>query len=74
MLALSNDTAEAAEAVDYSLGVGAMQKMGLRMTMTIIPIAGLVFAIFWFSKKYILTDEKIEEIAAEIAEEKRKIA
>ncbi len=70
ILSLSNDTAEAAAEIDYSLGVGAMQKMGLRMTMTIIPIIGVVFAIFWFKKRYILTDEKIEEITAEIASRK----
>ncbi|WP_026660308.1 glycoside-pentoside-hexuronide (GPH):cation symporter [Butyrivibrio sp. AC2005] len=74
ILALSNDTAETEAALDYSLGVSGMQKMGLRMTMTIIPIAGLLFAIFWFSKKYILTDEKIEEIASEIENKKKKIA
>jgi melibiose permease len=67
ILNLSNDTAETATEIDYSQGVGAVQKMGLRMTMTIIPIIGLIFAIFWFRKKYILTDEKIEEISNEIA-------
>lgn len=66
VLALSNDTAETATEIDYSMGVEASQKMGLRMTMTIIPIIGLVFAIVWFKKKYILTDEKIEEIAEEL--------
>ncbi|SDH30390.1 melibiose permease [Pseudobutyrivibrio sp. 49] len=66
VLALSNDTAETATEIDYSMGVEASQKMGLRMTMTIIPIIGLVFAIIWFKKKYILTDEKIEEIAEEL--------
>ncbi len=70
ILNLSNDTAETATEIDYSQGVGAVQKMGLRMTMTIIPIIGLVFAIFWFRKKYILTDEKIEEISNEIAARK----
>ncbi|MBE5845132.1 MAG: sugar:sodium symporter [Butyrivibrio sp.] len=70
VLSLSNDTAEAATEIDYSVGVEAVQKMGLRMTMTIIPIIGVVFAIFWFKKKYILTDEKIEEITAEIASRK----
>ena len=70
VLALSNDTEEAAQAVDYSLGVEAAQKMGLRMTMTIIPIIGLVFAIFWFKKKYILNDEKLKEISAELVQRK----
>ena len=72
ILALSNDTAETATEIDYSLGVQAAQKMGLRMTMTIIPIAGLVFAIFWFKKKYILTDEKLQEISMELVKRKTK--
>lgn len=70
ILDLSNDTAETATEIDYSLGVEAAQKMGLRMTMTIIPIVGLVFAIFWFKKKYILTDEKLQEISVELVKRK----
>jgi melibiose permease len=70
ILALSNDTAETAALVDYSAGVSAMQKMGLRMTMTIVPICGLIFAIFWFKKKYILTDEKLQEISVTLVERK----
>jgi melibiose permease len=65
-LSLSSDTEEAVSAVDYSLGVEPVQKMGLRMTMTLIPIAGLIFAIFWFKKKYILNDEKLQEISVEL--------
>ena len=72
ILALSNDTAETATEIDYSLGVEATQKMGLRMTMTIVPICGLIFAIFWFRKKYILTDEKLQEISIELVERKTK--
>ncbi|MBO6239409.1 MAG: MFS transporter [Butyrivibrio sp.] len=66
VLALSQDVEETAEKIDYSLGVEVSQKMGLRMTMTLIPIAGLIFAIFWFKKKYILTDEKLQEISVEL--------
>ncbi|SFC36419.1 melibiose permease [Butyrivibrio sp. YAB3001] len=72
VLALSNDTEASATAIDYSLGVDTAQKMGLRMTMTLIPIAGLVFAIFWFKKKYILTDEKLQEISVELVQRKTK--
>lgn len=36
--------------------------MGLRMFMTLIPIAGLIVAIFVFKKKYILTDVMVGEI------------
>jgi melibiose permease len=70
VLALSNDTEEGATLVDYSAGVTLTQKMGLRMWMTIIPIAGLVFAIFWFKNKYILTDEKLQEISVKLVERK----
>ncbi len=66
-LSLQNDTAEEVANIDYSQGVELSQKLGLRMTMTIIPIIGVIFAIFWFKKKYILTDEKIDEISKEIA-------
>jgi melibiose permease len=72
ILALSNDTAEGVTEIDYSLGVETAQKMGLRMTMTIIPIIGLVFAIGWFRKKYILTDEKLQEISVELVQRKTK--
>ena len=70
ILALSNETEEGAGLVDYSAGVNTMQKMGLRMAMTIIPIIGIIFAIFWFKKKYILTDEKLQEISVELVKRK----
>ena len=57
---------EADKAVDFSAAVSASAKLGLRMTMTIVPIALIVFSFFWFRKKYILTDEKVEEIAAKV--------
>ena len=57
---------EEAKHVDWSLGVSASAKTGLRMTMTVIPIIGLIFAFFWFRKKFILNDKKVEEIAAEV--------
>ncbi len=56
---LSDDTAAVTEAAGSSV-------LGLRMTMTLIPILGLVAAIIVFKKKYILTDAKLEEIATEI--------
>ena len=57
---------EADKAVDFSAAVSASAKLGLRMTMTLAPIALIVFSFFWFRKKYILTDEKVEEIAAKV--------
>ena len=41
---------------------------GIRLTMTILPIAGLLAAIVLFHKKYILTEENIEKITAQIKE------
>lgn len=41
---------------------------GLRMTMTVIPIIGLIIALIYFHKKYILTDKKMEEITKGIKE------
>ncbi len=52
---------------DFSEGVMLAQKAGLRMTMTIIPIVGLFIALFWFRKRFILTDAKVEEIGKELA-------
>jgi melibiose permease len=36
------------------------------MTMTVLPIIGLLAALVIFKKKYILTEEKVAEIAAEL--------
>ncbi|MCD8014802.1 MAG: glycoside-pentoside-hexuronide (GPH):cation symporter [Lachnospiraceae bacterium] len=58
---LSSDTDAAA-----STAAAASSVAGLRMTMTLFPIAGLLIAVWLFHKKYLLTDEKIEELAAEI--------
>lgn len=57
---LSNDTSGAA--VEAAAG----SVVGLRMTMTLIPIAGLLVAVYLFYKKYILTEQKVEEIAGEV--------
>lgn len=40
--------------------------MGLRMTMTLAPIVGLVAAMIIFRKKYILNDEKLAEITRKL--------
>ena len=60
------EVSEADKLVDWSLGVSQSAKAGLRFTMAVIPIIGLVIAFFWFRKKYILTDEKVEEMAAQV--------
>ncbi|MCD7764396.1 MAG: glycoside-pentoside-hexuronide (GPH):cation symporter [Lachnospiraceae bacterium] len=58
---LSSDTDAAVSATATASSVA-----GLRMTMTLFPIAGLLIAVWLFHKKYLLTDEKVEELAAEI--------
>ncbi|MBE7007649.1 MAG: sugar:sodium symporter [Ruminococcaceae bacterium] len=63
---------EADKAVDFSASVSASAKIGLRMTMTIIPIVGLIVAFVWFRRKYILTDEKVAEIAETVKKRREK--
>ena len=65
---LNDSTGDEAEQLyDFSKDVAASSKLGLRMTMTIIPVVGLIVAIIVFRKKFILTDKKMEEITKEIA-------
>lgn len=52
--------------IDFSLNVAASSKTGLRMTMTILPVIGLIIAIMIFRKRFILTEEKMVEIESEI--------
>ncbi len=65
---LSNDTSDTAAAAE---AVAGSSIVGLRMTMTIVPIAGLLIAVFLFHKKYILTDEKVAEIAEKVKERRK---
>ncbi len=62
----SEETTEADQVIDFSKAVSDSHKMGLRMTMTLIPIAGLFIAIILFKKKFILNDQKVEEISLEV--------
>ena len=61
----TSNTAAVAEAVSNS------SVIGLRMTMTVLPIVGLLIAVFYFRKKYMLNEEKVDEIAAQIKEKRR---
>ena len=56
------------EKIDFSLGVSDSSRLGLRMTMTIIPILGLFVAIMIFKKKFILDEKKMAEIGEELRE------
>ncbi|MBO6047455.1 MAG: MFS transporter [Erysipelotrichaceae bacterium] len=42
--------------------------IGLRMTMTIIPMIGLLIAIAYFNKRYLLNTEKMDEITSTLNE------
>ncbi len=57
---------EVEQLYDFSKDVSASAKLGLRMTMSIIPIIGLFVAIAVFRKKFILTEKKMEEINASL--------
>ena len=46
--------------------IAASSRMGLRLSMTIIPIAVLVIGFIVFKKRYILTDRKLAEISTEL--------
>ncbi len=60
------EVSEADKLVDWSLGVSAGAKTGLRFTMAVVPIVGLLIAFLWFRKRYKLTDEKVAQIAAQV--------
>lgn len=59
-----DETAEVLTAIDAS------SRIGLRMCMTIIPIVVLIIGLIVFRKHYILTDEKLEEINAQLKAER----
>lgn len=70
---LSSKAVSAADqTVDFSQNVSLASKMGLRLTMTILPVIGIAAAFICFKKKYILTDEKIESISKELENRKNK--
>ena len=69
IFSLSNEEiTEAQKVIDFSENVAMSSKIGLRMTMTIIPVIGLAFGIWWFWKRYKLNDQKMQEITEELAQ------
>ena len=62
----SDAVTEAEKSLDFSLNVAQSAKIGLRMTMSLIPVVGLFIAIFYFKKKFILDEKKMEEISKEL--------
>lgn len=67
---LSNDTTDTSAVVEK---VANTSVVGLRMTMTVLPIIGLLAAIFFFQRKYYLTEQKMEEINCKLQEKKQYI-
>lgn len=61
---LSEDTSQVKNQVETATS----SVIGLRLTMSIVPMVGLLIAVIVFRKKYILSDAKIEEIAQELKE------
>ena len=59
------EVSEADKLVDWSVGVSAASRTGLRLTMSLIPIIGLLIAVLWFRKRFILTDEAVAKMNAE---------
>lgn len=58
-LSNNTETLQAAETAASSV-------FGLRMTMTVFPIIGLLIALAVFGKKFILTEKKVEEITQQL--------
>lgn len=58
---ISSDTSEAAASA-----ISASSAAVLRMTMSALPILGLLAAAVVFARKYILTDEKMKEITNQL--------
>jgi melibiose permease len=44
--------------------------LGLRLLMTILPIIGLLTALVFFQRKFLLTDQKVEEMANTLQEKR----
>lgn len=63
-----NTDAAVSEAEMFAAEVSAGNVFGLRMTMTVFPIIGLVIALIVFYKKFILNEAKVEEITQKLRE------
>ena len=72
LFALNADTAETGTEVDFSALVPAASRIGLRMTMTVLPILGLIYVFIRFRHKYILTDEKVAELSELVRQRREK--
>lgn len=62
----NEEITEAEKVMDFSLSVDRSSRLGLRMTMTILPVAGLIVALLYFKKKFILDEKKMAEITEKL--------
>ncbi|MBR3308223.1 MAG: MFS transporter [Lachnospiraceae bacterium] len=60
---ISSDTEEAVQAAELTTA----NLPGLRLTMTVLPIAGMLVAVLIFAKRFILSETKMAEINAELS-------
>ncbi len=65
----SEEITEAEKSIDFSLQTDAASRLGLRLTMTLIPVIGLLAAIIYFRKKFILDEAKMDEITKQLKRE-----
>ena len=70
-LQAGTEVSEADKLVDWSANVAAASKVGLRMTMTIIPIIGLFVALFWFRKRFLLSDQYMADVNRQLADKNK---
>ncbi len=64
LFGISDDTSDAAA----TMIVPTESLMGLRITMTLLPIIGLIIAVLIFKNRYKLTDQRLEKISMELKE------
>lgn len=57
---------------EAAVSVTQSSVLGLRMTMTILPIIVLIAGVLVFKKKYILSDEKLAEISEKLEAKKKQ--
>ena len=69
-LAVFHISSEISE-TDAAGGAASSSVVGLRLTMTVVPIVGLLIAYAVFKTKYFLTDAKMEEINNSIINEQK---
>ena len=53
---------------NVAASASATSVLGLRMTMTLLPIIGFIIALLVFKKRFILTEAKVDSITKELKE------